>query len=406
VAGKSAQEQPQGPSQRSSQRSSQLQGSVQADAALSPEQRKYKQLATKIEKAKLELLAWQEQVAWFAQQHHQRMQPLLAELAACQLHFVKRLAALLAGPGRTAVERATMRRALCDQAALLAGNEYLSDAQNEELQALHDLHADVKLDVAVANAEAEAMAEAKAMFEAASGLDLGEEQFDSHEALLARVRQKMDEQAQVQGQTLEDTAPDYFDAQRDHGPGKPTAKQRRKLMAAERDEQQASMSLREVFRKLASALHPDRASDDADRKRRTLMMQRVNQAYAQQDLLGLFALQLEIEQIDPAHLNSASSERMRHYNKVLSSQLQELVAEIEAREEVFCMEYGVEPWLRLKPKMLPTLLNQQTKDLQIAVQQAQFNLQQLDVSANVKRLLKQIRKLQDESDSDEFFVPF
>jgi hypothetical protein len=400
VAAKSSQKQP----QSSSQRSSQLQASVQADAALSPEQRKYKQLAAKIEKAKLELLAWQEQVAWFAQQHHERMQPLLAELATCQLRFVKRLEVLLAGSGRTAAERETMRRAVCDQAALLVGCEYLSDAQNAELQALHDLHADVKWDDAIANAEAESMAEAKAVFEAASGLDLGDEAFESHEALLERIHQMMN--AQAEGQTPQEASPSYFGAQQERESRKPTAKQRRKKIEAERDVQEASQSLREVFRKLASALHPDRASDDGDRARRTAMMQRVNQAYAQQDLLGLFALQLEIEQIDPAHLNSASSERMRHYNRVLSSQLQELQAEIEAREEVFCMQFGVEPWLRVKPKLLPALLNQQVKDLQIAVEQAQFDLRQLDVPANVKRLLKQIRKLQDESDNDAFFEPF
>jgi hypothetical protein len=156
---------------KASQKPSQLQASKQADVALSPEQRKYKQLATKIEKAKLELLAWQEQGAWFAQQRHERMQPLLAELAACQLRFVKRLEVLLAGPGRTALERETVRRALCDQAALLVGNEFMSDEQSAELQALHDLHADVSLDAA----NAEAVADTKAMFEAASGLDLGDE---------------------------------------------------------------------------------------------------------------------------------------------------------------------------------------------------------------------------------------
>jgi hypothetical protein len=387
---------------QASQKPTQLQASKQADAALSPEQRKYKQLATKIEKAKLELLAWQEQGAWFSQQRHERMQPLLAELAACQLRFVKRLEVLLAGPGRTALERETMRRALCDQAAILVDSEFITEAQSDELAALHDLHADVSLDVA----NAEAVAEAKAMFEAASGVDLGDEQFDSHDDLLERVQQKLREQAQDEGQTPEEAAQSYFSAQQAHKPRKPTAAQKRKESAAQRDAQEASLSVREVFRKLASALHPDRASDDEDRTRRTALMQRVNQAYAKEDLLGLFALQLEIEQIDPAHLNGASSERMRHYNRVLSSQLQELQAEIEAREEAFCMQFGIEPWLRVKPNLLPALLNQQLKGLQFAVMQGQSDLKQLDVPANLKRLLKQLRKEQEANDNADFFARF
>lgn len=374
-------------------KSSSLQASAQADAALSPEQRKYKSLAAKIEKAKLALLAWQQQGAWFEQERSKRMTPLLAELAACQYRFVIKLASLLAGPGRTAVERKTMRRALCEQAAQLVGSEFINDAQATELKALHDKHAEVGLD----EVNAEAVAEMKAMFEAASGVDLGDEDFDSHEALLDRVQQEMHAKAQEAG--ANDAQAAGFGASK---PRKPSAARQRK----QQEEKEASLSVREVFRKLASALHPDRASDDADRVQRTLMMQRVNQAYAQQDLLALFALQLEIEQIDPTHLAQASNQRMRHYNQVLSAQLQELLAELDAREEAFCMEFDVEPWLRLKPHLLPALLKQQVQDLQYFLQQAQHDLRQFDVPANVKRLLKQLRQLHRENDDDDLLMPF
>ncbi len=41
---------------------------------------------------------------------------------------------------------------------------------------------------------------------------------------------------------------------------------------------QASLSVREIFRKLASALHPDREADAAERERKTVLMKRVSQA--------------------------------------------------------------------------------------------------------------------------------
>ena len=48
-----------------------------------------------------------------------------------------------------------------------------------------------------------------------------------------------------------------------------------------------SQSIREVYRKLAGALHPDRESDPQERERKTALMQRVNQAYAKNNLLQL-----------------------------------------------------------------------------------------------------------------------
>jgi hypothetical protein len=120
----------------------------------------------------------------------------------------------------------------------------------------------------------------------------------------------------------------------------------------------------------------------------------------------LFALQLEIEQIDPAHLAQASSERVRHYSRVLSAQLQELLDELEWREEEFCLAFGIEPWLRVKPNKLPALLNEQVNELQFLLMQTQSDLQQLNVRANVKRLLEQLRKLQERNEVGDFLLPF
>jgi hypothetical protein len=93
---------------------------------------------------------------------------------------------------------------------------------------------------------------------------------------------------------------------------------------------EVSQSLRDVFRKLVSALHPDREPDPSERARKNQLMQRVNQAYDAKDLLTLLGLQLEIEQIDAAHLSSTSAERLAHYNQILREQLTRLEAELES----------------------------------------------------------------------------
>nr|MBP9035506.1 hypothetical protein [Pseudomonadales bacterium] len=74
--------------------------------------------------------------------------------------------------------------------------------------------------------------------------------------------------------------------------------------------------------------HPDRAGNEAERVRRHELMQRVNHAYDEGDLLTLLTLQLETEQIDAAHLARVSTARLGHYNKVLREQVRELEQEL------------------------------------------------------------------------------
>jgi hypothetical protein len=84
-----------------------------------------------------------------------------------------------------------------------------------------------------------------------------------------------------------------------------------------------------VYRKLASTLHPDRASADFTPEQKNALMQRVNRAYDTGNLLELLNIQLEIEQIDAEHLANFSTERVAHFNHVLREQLAELKSELE-----------------------------------------------------------------------------
>jgi len=96
-------------------------------------------------------------------------------------------------------------------------------------------------------------------------------------------------------------------------------------------------SVRDVYRKLASALHPDRAADDEDRFRRHELMQRVNLAYEGIDLLALLELQLEIQQIDEDHMATIPETRLQQYNLVLRDRVDLLKREVTAITDHFRM---------------------------------------------------------------------
>lgn len=132
----------------------------------------------------------------------------------------------------------------------------------------------------------------------------------------------------------------------------------------EQAEQGASRAIREVFRKLASALHPDRESDLDERARKTALMQQANQAYAARDLLALLELQLSLEQIDPSALASMAEDRLVCYNLVLEEQSQCLEQEIAEVTAPFMMNMGSPPPRALTPAGVQQALDEDVRELQ------------------------------------------
>lgn len=121
---------------------------------------------------------------------------------------------------------------------------------------------------------------------------------------------------------------------------KKTAKQIAKEERLEQEEKEVSLSIREVYRKLASALHPDREMDEVVRAEKTALMQKVNMAYEARDLLQLLALQMELEHIDQAHLEGLGEKKLKHYVQILADQERELRDEIEYVTDHFYAEFS------------------------------------------------------------------
>jgi len=225
-------------------------------------------------------------------------------------------------------------------------------------------------------------------------------QADSPEDMLAHLQDMFEKHlAQEAGQR------DHARGARQQTPRKPGAKQTK----AQAEERSASQSIRDVYRKLASALHPDREPDEAERVRKTILMQRVNQAYEKNDLLSLLQLQLEIEQIDQNALDGIAEDRLRHYNKVLTEQLAELQQEVEFHELHFKQQYNLDPYERVTPS---TMMKAFVRQKQLLIADTHGLQRQLQGLANVdgkyfKRWLKEQRALaQEDAELDALFGGF
>lgn len=165
---------------------------------------------------------------------------------------------------------------------------------------------------------------------------------------------------------------------------KPSPKEARK----EAEEQKLLQSVREIFRKLASLLHPDREPDPAERERKTALMQRANAAYAAKDLLGLLELQFEVEQIDQAALETLDDDRIKQYNKVLTRQVSDVRRDIEELEHWLVFVLGIAPRGKITPSMLDKILSEEKEKMLYGLGQLDHDIAQFQHMAVIKDFLR------------------
>ncbi|WP_228325695.1 J domain-containing protein [Xanthomonas cassavae] len=149
--------------------------------------------------------------------------------------------------------------------------------------------------------------------------------------------------------------------------------------------------MRELYRKLASSLHPDRASDASDHATRTELMQRLNAAYKANDLLGLLELQAEIGLLDAQGVDAITPVRLQEYNRELDRQCKELKHQLTLHAMDFCDEYGLDLPTQPKPERLDKLLTQYKRDVSDDVGELRRDvraMRALDDAQAVKRWLK------------------
>ena len=359
-------------------------------ATLSKAQKAFNTLIKKIDVRRKDLAAWEVAIPAYQTAYTERLIPLRDELLALKVRMVLQLDEALLQKGLSQTDRDTMSDLLLHLAGPL-----MDEQASDELKAAYNRHVPSAPD---ADSEADLAHDSallREQFEEELRIDLGED-FDLGTATPEDLLQRIHAQAQRQAE-----ADEARRAKR-----KKTKKQLEKEARAEAAEKDVSQALREVFRKLASALHPDREPDPAERARKTALMQRANQAYDKRNLLQLLELQLELEHIDAAALAGLSEERLKHFNQILKDQLAELDMEIMQTEARFCYQFGLTSYIKLVPEVLPRLLEVELIKLR---QMSDSLAHDFRVFANPKALkvwLKDIRRELAAGPAREDGIPF
>jgi len=327
----------------------------QSKPTLNPAQRTFNRLTEQITRARSNLTQWEAMGQHVQQRVSGEMQPAIDALTLLHRQMVGQIDELLSHP--PAGLRLTHRRreGLTDF-MLERIDDLLTHGPDETLEAIFNHYSDISLQ------DRRDMEQDfnLGMTETIVGHIFGDEVLKDHgaesaEELLRRIDERMAERA-----SAEQSAREAAQSRK----RKPNRRQAEVAARRAEAEQAAGQSLRDVYRKLVSSLHPDRESDPDERARKTALMKDINRAYEAQDLLSLLTLQMEVEQISASSLAALPEQRLQHYNDVLREQLKTLQSRIDACAQQLQLAFDLEPGRRLRdPKDVERLFNQQLRSL-------------------------------------------
>ena len=365
---------------------------VEGKKTLSAAQKQFNSLTKKIDRQKKLLIEWKETVPLYHQKFEQEYEPLEEALSNHKAEWVQLLDRFFDLPLFKKTDKSKMKHLICELSEHL-----IAEFNKDELKPLFNKYSDDDYDTLNQETDSAVGDLMKNIAQSMFNIDLGDDvDVSSPEKFQAFLHEKLQSQAESQTQDQAATAVN---------PRKKTKKQLEKEARQLEEEELASKSVREVYRKLVAVLHPDREPDEDERKRKTELMQRVNIAYAKKDLLLLLELQLEIEQIDPEHLSQIADSRLKYFNKILKEQLSELNQETQHIESMFKLNLSMPFYAQLTPKQLLTGLAKDIQELQSEISAIQNELELFHNPASLKAWLKRykIPKNTEHDDFDDLF---
>lgn len=353
-------------------------GIARHDLARTPSagQKAFNTLIEKIEKRRATLADWEAYGDEFRRKFNGELLPLQASVDALRVQLVKRLDQSHDAKGLTKGERQT----IVDLITYIAGDLRVPGDDPDITEIYQRYNASTpEEDAAVLDEMREAMQEIL-------GVELPQDmEFASPEDMYRHFQEQM--RQEEERDRVREAAKAEHHAKRKQSPKRAAAQER-----ARAEEAEVHLSIREVYRKLASVLHPDREPDPVERERKAALMQRVNQAYASKSLLDLLELQLELEHIDQSILENVSDDRLKRWNKILKEQLRGLDQELAEVKAEYAMRMRMRPGHPVSPKNVKYALNESIYQLRDGVRVFEDDLRVFDDVKRLKPWLKAMKR--------------
>lgn len=277
--------------------SSALKTTAQPEAQLSPQQKKLNRLIERIEQQKQELAAWKNAQADIQNYTRSKLLPVYSELHTVLFTQLDTLWNHLASDGFSKVDLAQIDTKIAALAKMLRKSQMLTSAQKEQVEKIDTFYMQ----------HAEHIRSKKTKANSIQNHDLAE-----------IVEQNVD----VDWENYEYDSAQY-EAERER------AKQLKQQEKREQTAKMAAQSLKTMYLKITAMIHPDREPDETKKLEKTELLQKVNEAYAAQDLFYLLKLQLQLEINKSLSSKALSSEQVKFYQLALEAQSQSLQGQLD-----------------------------------------------------------------------------
>ena len=352
---------------------------ISEEKNLSKSQIQFNKIIKNIDAEKKSLLAWQKMLPEFYL-HQSKFTILHKELNQYYISFVKTFDLAFDNPYFKKNDKKKIKQHILDLVDELM--DKVDEIHKDELKDIYNKYSDEDFDEMQAELDEIEALRMKDLFENMFGFEFGDDVDTSspskmEEAIQSKLKERNEDQKQFRDEKL---------LNRKKTP-KQIAKEAAKEVAKKNDEQNTSKSIKEVYRRLASALHPDREQDELERERKTKLMKEVNVAYEKKDLLRLLELQLEIEQIDQNGFNNIADDRLKYIIKILKEQLGDLKEELRELTSHFEMMIGV-AYRRISPDGVLKAIKSDIKDLKVRNLQMKSDLRKIQDLRELKAFLK------------------
>ncbi|NDP61024.1 hypothetical protein [Polaromonas sp.] len=346
-------------------------GSGKSGPRLSAAQQRFNRLLEKIDKLEGQVTEINTLADAFRPLYQGTLEPLREAHRALMRRMALTLDERLQRKGVTPTQKRNGLEILCELCETLAA------FGDEAMAALHDQRSARTL----RQKEEDQAAMMRSMMEQALGAPLDmqaqDDSLDPLEAVMRASHERLHEAMQAEEAQREA-------AQAKRKKKKPTPTQ----LKAEQQQEDADTVLRQVYRQLASALHPDRERDPAEQQRKTALMSEANAAYAKQDLLALLHLQLRIAQADMQDMLQQPEERIAAMSLLLKQQASELESELFARQHHLMEEFDLAFYQAPTAAALRRQLELRAKDLKEELTFMEADIALVQDDAGFKRWLK------------------
>lgn len=350
---------------------------------LAPEQKQFNLLLAKIEKTKEALHNLLLSVNAHRVQHATRTAPLEQQQQVLQRQMILFLDQRLQNnKGLSKPVRAYMAQLACTLAA-----SAMNEPDGADMAVIYERYRTAD----APDGQTDAAAAMQEMVSGVFGIDMDDEDeaLDTPEQVMAAAMRKMHAQAEQRASI--------------NAAKKAKRKKTPKQLEAEREALDADKALRDIYRKLASALHPDREPDEKERKRKTALMVEVNIANEKKDLLALLKLQLQAEQISPDTISALAQDKLRHFNRVLKEQLQSLQGELVHSQIMVRCEFDLPPYEDISPRTLERSLHETVHSMEDIIGQMTNDLVRVRDDRGLKAWVKEQKELAHNDDSFDDF---